>query len=309
MAPIYTAPNAAGLPYTPYLTVAEYQNDPDAIDTSDLVPGGTPQQNADALYQKIIQASSWMDTFCHYVLGATIDTETCRARIRSDGYLKVPTRGVPIREIEYFNLGLFPSGMASLSNSVIGDIWTEENIIWIPAYLSENSGGRTGVSFFGPGDKVFCQFQYVNGYANTLLSGNVSAGGTSIPVKSSLGIYPGMQLTIYDIGFTETILVDSSYVGGVGASTTIPLQVGTTLQFNHSSGVSVSDLPATAKKAAILATSAHIKTRGGGAMIMESVTEENPGKEESGEAGGVEDLALAASLLQKFRINYYGGSV
>ncbi len=100
--PLYVAPNRAGLPYTPYLTNAEYTNDPDSLDTSNLVPGGSVQQNADALFAKIVQASSWMDRQVHYILAATQDIETRKVRIRTDGTVRIATRGMPILEINSF---------------------------------------------------------------------------------------------------------------------------------------------------------------------------------------------------------------
>lgn len=302
MPAIYKAPNRAGLPYTPYLTVDEYLNDPDAVDASILVPNGTVQQNRDALAQKIIQASGWMNRQVHYVLAATLDTETRKAMVRVDGKVRLPCRGFPITEITSFSVGLYPSGMVAISANSYGDIWSEDNIIEVPVDYAQTSGT---IAVFGPGDKVYCQWQYVNGWANTLLNGNAAQGATSIVVNSSLGIYAGMQLTIYDLAKTETITVDSSYADGQGSSTTIPLLSGTSLLFQHNSGVSVSALPGDVKKAAILATSGHIKTRGSGALEMASM-DTDPSKEVRGEAEALEDLATAAAFLTPFKLSYYG---
>jgi hypothetical protein len=292
---LYIAPTAAGLPRTPYLTVAEYKADPDAVDYSSLVPGGSPQQQDDALAQRIWMASGRMDRFVHYVLGATQDTEMTRARVRRDGTVLVPTRGMPILEIDSFLVGGVPSALAAVTTAAAADAWVSRCTIRMPVIVANY------VAAFGVGDRVYCQWTYVNGYPNTLLAVDAAAGATSIIVQSSLGIYPGKQLTIYDLGITESITVASSYVGGFGSSTTIPLVSG--LVTGHSAGVAVSALPSDVKKAAVLMTTAMIKTRGSGAMVMESLDDERPGRSETGSA--LEEIALAESMLVSFVNPYF----
>ena len=297
--PIFIASTAAGIVDVPYLTTDEYINDPDAVDTSNLVPGGSVQQNLDVLFQKILQASGWMDSYVHYSLGATLDVEVMRCRVRVDGYVQFVARGMPIQEIESIKFGRIPSQMVSINPANYADIYAEENVVFIPAIVS-----TTATSSFGPGDKVYGQLTYVNGFANTLLANAPAAAATSLQVKSALAIYPGTQLVIYDLAKTETVTVAANYVGGIGlSSTTIPLASG--LLFAHSIGVAISALPPLAKKAAILATSAFIKTRGGGAMIMDAIVSENPSRVELGEAGAMQDLKMAADHLKSYRNMYF----
>jgi hypothetical protein len=207
---------------------------------------------------------------------------------------------MPILEINSFLAGPMPSQMAAVSTTIFPDIWTDDNVIEIPVYAV--TGQR--MSAYGPGSRIYVQYQFVNGYPNTLLANAPIQGATSLITQSALGIYPGSQLTIYDFGATETVIVAPNYIGGIGlSSTTIPLV--SPLLFGHAIGTSVSGLPATAKKAAILAVSGHIKTRGGGGLVMDAVSEDRVSKEEGGEAGGLQDLAMAAAMLRTFGIRYF----
>lgn len=297
-APIYIAPGSAGPIDVPYLTTDEYINDPDAVDWSNLVPGGTLTQNTDALFQKILEASSWMDSFCHYALGATVDIEVQRCRVRVDGTVQFATRGFPIQEIESIKIGRIPSQMVAINAANYPDIYAEENLIVIPAIVSTSA-----TSSFGPGDRVYVQVTYVNGFPNTITRVASLVNDTNLLVKSSLAIYPGTSLTIFDLAKTEVITVAPSYVGGLGSSTTIPLTSG--LVYAHGVGVAASGLTANAKKAAKLATSAFIRTRGNGAMQMNGITSDNPTGDVSGESGGLQDLRLAADLLKSFQNNFF----
>ena len=287
---LYVAPQAAGLPTTPYLTVAEFKAAPTDVDTTSLVPGGSQQQQDDALAAVILQASSAMDKFVHYTLGATVDTETrARVRVTRDGYVRVPVKaGIPILEVQTFQVGLVPSQMQSILSGA--DMWIDDNVIHVPVMAATSLPPR--VALFGPGDHVFAQWTHVNGYANTLLASPAVAGATSIVVRSQLGIYPGTYLVIYDSGLTETVQVGSTYVP---PATTIPLTSG--LLFNHQTvGISVSNLPPVAKKASVLWTTGLIKTRGAAGIVLDRVGEQ-PSHVSSEEGGGLEDIALAESML------------
>jgi hypothetical protein len=290
MAPLIVAPQAAGLPRASYLNVDEYLNSPVAIDTSDLVPDGSDEVQRDALATMIARASSWMDGYVHYTLGATLDTETCRSRIRVDGTVIVSTRGIPVLEVDSFLIGATPSALAAVTVAAAADAWIEDNTITMPAFLS---AGRDGVAWgLGLGVRVYCQWTYVNGFVNTLSAAATSVGDLSLSVQNPLGIYPGTELTIYDSGQTENVTVGPGYAAG---SASLPLS--TALLFSHAAGISVSALPPAVKEAAVLATSSMIKTRGADSLRMDSAT---------GSAGagggepGADDLIDAENLLTRF---------
>ena len=68
---------------TPYLTLAEYKNAPTAIDIDNLVFNSSdPDVQDSELMNVIARASSWIDTYCNQVLGATEETEKDRKSTR-----------------------------------------------------------------------------------------------------------------------------------------------------------------------------------------------------------------------------------
>ncbi len=298
---LIVAPQAAGLPSVSYLTVAEFYDAPTDVDLSTLVGGGNQQQQDTQLATIIAQASAWMDDTVNYVLGATIDTETTRARVRSDGYVVVPVRGIPILEVLSFSLGPLPSQMQALTSAADG--FVQDNTIWMPTIYGSSAAPRTiGPSY---GGRVWCRWTYVNGYPNTTLASVATAGATSISVASALGIYPGTSLVVYDSGLTETVQVAATFTPTTAAGpTSVPLVTG--LLYDHQTvGRSVSALPPNMKKAAILATTALIKTRGSAGLVMESVSGGTP-RMDATEQGGLEDLAMAAELLGRYVLPFYG---
>ncbi len=302
MPPLVTAPQAAGLPTVPYLTVAEFKAAPTDVDTASLYPGGSQQQQDDALAAVIGQASSAMDAYVHYTLGATLDTDTSRSRVRKDGYVVVTTRGIPVLEVDSFSIGLLPSQMTAVTSTAAADAYIEDNTIWMPAIASPTSPPR--MSAYGIGDRVFCQYTYVNGYANTLLNATAAAGATSLSLRSPLGIYPLTTLVIYDSGLSETVQVASSYVASTGAGpVTVPL-VSATVNQHLTVGISVSALPPNVKKAAVLWTTALIKTRGAAGVVLDSI-DGHPDKMATEEGGGLEDIALAESMLSRYILPTY----
>jgi hypothetical protein len=294
MPSLIVAPQAPGLAAVPYLTVAEYRAAPTDVDLTSLVPGGSQQQQDDMLATLIGQASSWMDGYVHYQLGATIDTEVrARVMVGRDGYVRVPVRGIPVLEVISFSVGLVPSQLQAITDGA--DAWVQDNVIAVPVALSTTLPVRT--SLITAGDRVFCSWAYVNGYPNTLLASTAHANDTSLSLRSALGIYAGSSLVIYDSGRTETVTVASSYVSST-APGTVSVPLAAPLAYDHLTvAVSVSALPARAKKAAILATSAMIKVRGSAGLVMESI-DAHAVKQATDEGGAVADLAMAEMQLQ-----------
>lgn len=299
---LVVAPQAAGVPAIPYLTTQEFRDAPTDVDLT-LVGGGTQVQQDNQLASVIAQASSWMDGYVHYSLGATLDTETrAGVRVASNGYVRLPVRGIPVLEVVSFSLGLVPSQFAALTSAQAADGWIEDNVLWMPAFVAATPPRTTP---FAVGSRLMCRWTYVNGYANTLLAAQAHAGDTSVSVRSPLGIYPGTTLTVYDTGRTEPVVVGPGYVSSTGTGP-VTLPLAAPLLYDHLTvSISVSALPAAVKKAAVLATTAFIKTRGSAGLVMDSIAGGHP-HEEQGEQGGIEDLAMAESLLQRYVLPYFG---
>lgn len=292
---------ASGITYTtrqfsaPYLTVDEYKQAPTAIDWTNIVVGGNLSAQEAELSNVITRASSWVDQFCNQILGATLDAEQQRTRVKGDGTLKIHPRYWPVVSLESFQFGTL-NNLQTLPDCSVA--WVDEQTIVVPyagASLNWSSSGPLGFGFpYTEGRELYVKYTYVNGYANTLLAANVSAGGSTITVDSGLGIVAGQSLNIYEAENSEMVTVSTSYVYG---STTVPL--ASPLVYAHNAGVSVSALPAAVKEATILATTAFIKVRGDNALVM-AVTD-RPGQQVPGAQDVGDDLALAQQLLRPFR--------
>ena len=267
---------------TPYLTPAEYIASPTGVDVSQLVPGGTNQQNADALAQTIARASSGIDSFCRKVLAATLDTQVGTYRVNRDGYILIKLDNTPIVQVNDVAVGIMPGQLSSLTD--LSGVWVGRKVISVPI-------ANLNFPPFGFGaSKLYAVTKYVNGWTNCLLAppNAATAGAATITVDNPLGIIPGLPVTIYDPGFTENVTVLS--VSGNTVTLTAPLA------FAHAVGVSVSALPPYVKEAAVLWTSGLIKTRGDDSYVMPA-----EGAQPSRIVGTMgdlgEDFALAADLL------------
>ncbi len=93
--------------------------------------------------------------------------------------------------------------------------------------------------------------------------------------------------------FTEVVTVQSVS----GTTLTVP-----PLQFDHATlGISVSALPPAVKEAAILLTSAFVKSRGREAVVMSAIRQAQPNQTTKDFGGATGDAMLATSILQQFK--------
>ncbi len=290
---------------TNYLSAQEYQSSPTAMDCSNLIPGGSAQANLESLVETIGRASSWIDQHCMGVAGtlcATSNIENARIWGSYRNTLLVRCKYWPVVEVQSFEYSTLPAGLA---NNNTASITPAGNIVIYPQQFEVSLSGVVGWGLGAPagivrGVEYTCQFQYVNGWPTSTLSASVAAGAASIAPISTEGIYPGITLTLYDLPNDEQVQVASSYVPH---TTPVPL-VGTT-QYAHASGVMVSNLPPAVKQAAILVTTAFIKQRGSGALVvadMGAVTKQQTGFSQN--AGS--DWAEAKDILQTFKQTYVG---
>lgn len=283
---------------TPYLTNQEYKNAPTAIDIDNLVFNSSdPDVQDSELANVIARASSWVDTFCNQVLGATQETETQRARISADGYIKWHPRYAPVIALTALQYGNPSTNLITATN--ISSAWIEQEQILYPyANLSTSMTSQGPLQFGFPttsGNQVYLKYTYVSGYANTTIVTAVAAA-TSITVAHGTGITAGKQLKIYDGMYSENVTVASSYVFG---STTVPLAAP--LVYSHSAGVSISALPPAVKEATILATTAMLKVRGDSSLTMAVGTLPNQSSVQQTQANIGDDMSMAMALLAPYR--------
>lgn len=280
----------------PYLTLQEFKNAPTALDYGNLVVGGNQAAQDAELSNAILRASSWIDQYCNQIIGATVDVEQQRTRIRPDGTLRFHPKYFPIVALSQLSIGFAANSLTSVQDP--SQAWLEEGQVIFP-YASQptqwSSQGPLGLGFPGtPRSEVFVNYSYVNGYGNDFLAANASVGATSITLNDGTGFTAGEQITIYDGASTERVTIADTYVFDAN---TIPLT--SPLLFAHNVGVSVSALPAAVKEACILVTSAFLKIRGDASLVM-AVTS-NPSRQIEGASGLGSDIAVAKELLLPFR--------
>lgn len=282
---------------TPYLTIAEYKNAPTSIDIDNLVFNSSDPDVQDSELTNVIdRASSWIDTFCNQILGATHETENQRARISSDGYIKFHPRYNPVIALTALQYGNPSTDLITVQDCSVA--WIEDQQILFPyAYMSSLFTSQGPLQFGAPyanGTQVYLKYTYVNGYANTLIA-TATATQSTLTVTDAVGITAGLEMKIYDGMYSERVTVADSYTFG---STTIPLEVP--LVYSHTAGVSISALPPAIKEAAILVTTAMLKVRGDASMTMGIGTA--PITDSTGVNQNItNDMSMAMDLLKPYR--------
>lgn len=300
---------------TPYITTAEYDNAPTAMDTTNLVSGGSVS-NLIALQETINRASSWVDQFTCGAWGtlcATVETENTRSWGSYRNTLIIHPKYWPTVEVRSFQFSSIPGGLASTTGASVTPsssitVYPQQFEVTLTAATTFNTTGTTGFGGWGSSYGIArrteydCLYTYVAGWPNTTLSASVAAGASSVAPTSVIGIYPGSLMTVYDLPNDEPCTVASTYIPG---SAVVPLT--SPLQFNHGSSATITNMPPAIKQAAILATTAFIKQRGSGALIVTDIAapittaESGTGAQQSGS-----DWAQAQRLLMPFRQQYVG---
>jgi hypothetical protein len=275
---------------TPYLTRAEFLAAPTGVDTTQLVPGGSANDNGAALDQVLAAASSYADTLCDQVLAATSDVQVGEYRVFRDGTIRVPVDYTPLIAVTGVLVGWQAGGLQALTD--LSGLWLQRKVVRIPITLYPALDTR--VAAVAGGGRMFAQVTYVNGYTNTTLTAQAVSGTTSLTVASPLGVFPGLPLTVLDGAGTELVTVASTYVQG---STTVPLT--TALASTHIPGVAVSALPRAIKQAVICLAAHIIKTRGAESLSLSGVSG-GPALQQS-TPGYTEEYEQAVDLLRVFR--------
>jgi len=280
----------------PYLTLQEYKNAPTALDYGNIVAGGNQSAQDAELSNAILRASSHIDQYCNQIIGATVDTEQQRTRIRPDGSVIFHPKYSPIVALTALNIGTDMNNLTAVPDPSIA--WLEEQSVLYPYANANLTWSTQGPISFGAsaGSRapLFVNYSYVNGYFNSTIGTAVNAGDTTITMSDGTGLTAGEQFTIFDGAKTETVTVASTYVFD---SNTVPLT--TPLTYAHSVGVSASSLPAAIKQACILLTSTYLKIRGDASLVMAVTT--NPSQQISGSQRLGNDIAVAEEILKPFR--------
>ena len=292
-----------------YLTVSEFLHAPTAVDTSELVDGGTAQDQLVELANIISRVSAWMDVYTMGIggtLAASANTKGAWIKPRR-GWVSFVLDYKPVLEVTAVGIGINPGAVVTIDANTAAMSSLSGKVLTFPALAYQPSTTLSTSQIFPrrPDGRIWAQVTYINGYPHTTLAASASQGATSISVGSTLGCQAGTQLTIYDNAITERITV---------TAVTSPTALATTaLAYGHTvpaapDGLTVSALPHDIKEAAILLTCALIKEKGEGGIVLDSFDTE-PSKVRSGSAAGglgVSDMEIAAELLNDYRISTRG---
>ena len=283
----------------PYLTPADYLAAGTGTDTSQLIPGGGPGATMAALAGLITRASSTADNMIQSTIAATSDVQVSPPegwRIQVLGgrsVVRVPVDNTPLIAVLGVSLGRTPDTVTPLTD--LTGVWAARKVATIPiGNLSASPTGTvpgTGPSSPSVSGRVWGSLTYSDGFFNSTLAAPVSAGDASITVVTPTGLYPGLTIPLYDTaaGHDEPCRVGPGYVYG---STTVPLLAP--LAYAHAAGCSVSALPPSVRDAVISLTTALLKRRGSGAMVIQTAHGEMAVQGDPGKA----DEAHARMLLQ-----------
>lgn len=298
---------------TPIISPAEFTNAPTAQDVMNLI-AGTNQANQTALQETINRASSWCDQHLFGAWGtiaSTVEVENARVWGSYRNTLLVHTKYWPLTEVQTFAYTPLPGGLAfsagaSITPSGAITIYPTEFEVVTTGTVSFSGTGQSGFGGFGATSGITrrveydTQYQYVAGFPNTMFTASVAAGASVVSPVSTVGIYPGSLMTIYDLPYDEPVTVASSYVPG---SAIVPLTAP--LQYSHGANATITNLPPAIKQACIWATVAFIKQRGSGSLIAADIGDLT--KTQTGFAQGAgSDFGQAMRLLNAFRQTYVG---
>lgn len=292
---------------TPYISTNEYINAPVAVDYNNLLPGGSADANLSALQETIGRASSWIDQYTCGVSGtlcATVETENARVWGSYRNTLSVHPRYWPVVEVQSFSYSTQPAGLINNNSASVNP---STSIMVYPqsfevAQAGAVSWGLAGSGGIVPRAEFTCAWRYVAGWPNTTLAASVAAGSTSVQPSVVTGIYPGTMLTLYDLPNDEPCTVASTYIPGDAA---VPLTAP--LQYDHLTTATITNLPPAVKQAAIHATTALIKQRGSGALIVQDMGAVTKMDADDGFVqGSSTDWSVAMTLLTPFKQQYVG---
>lgn len=298
-----------GLLTAPYVTLPEFKAAPTWLDVDDLIPGGVGSQQDEELYNVLLRASGWADDWCGQRLGAHTAYEQARTRVNRNGLVYLHPSNVPVRQVTGIAYGADFQNLTALTD--LSQIWVEDARGIVVSMLPLR-GTWAGSLEFGaiPASsqvQLFVAFQYTAGYGCTVLSEDVDADATSLPVYDPAGFQPpsttaigtlaGSTVRLWDPGFQEAVQISSSYTAG-----DTPLLTTSGVRYSHSAGAGISEMPPEIHQA-VIAMAVSL-------MMREDVSDDEPfagapygpalrRSAAGGKAGGLLDNAY--ELLEPYR--------
>jgi len=188
----------------PYVSLAEVKFSPtaSAIDFTNLIEDASQAVQDRALYELIVRASSKADNYTMGVYGslcATSNTENGRYYMNRMGQIVINPYFTPILAVESFSAGWGPGdGLQNIQLSTSNCAIERTQFIITSQSTMGLYFGNLGIvgGNMQSGTEIFCQWTYINGWANTFTNTSSVAGATSMTVNNVMGIFPGQNLTM-----------------------------------------------------------------------------------------------------------------
>ncbi|MFD2421669.1 hypothetical protein [Amycolatopsis pigmentata] len=250
-----------------YITCEEYRAAPTALNTNNLVPGGTQTDQDNELAGIIARASRWIDNVARQPLYATQGAQNERVRIDDQGYLVLKAHQDRVKSVDALSYGATFQSMTAISTPIpASQYFIEENRILF-SMLGSGVQWTGSLAFIAQprSGQALVSWTYTAGWATTRLASAAAQGASSITVETASGIQPGMLARIVAGDAQVNVQVASTYTPG---STTVPLV--SPLAAAWAAGSWFGEVPDDGKEACILATSHYIKERKGGGFTIAS---------------------------------------
>lgn len=230
----------------PFVTTAAFQAHPTFLDLLNLRSGdASPGHQTQELYNILLMSSAWVENYCEQPLQAATRTDFIRTRIDRAGRLKHHPDHIPVISFTGLSFGPYPNQLTALTD--FSNTWVEDQrqLIAYAAPLSlTSSAGPLQFGGITPDLEMYCQWTYVSGWVNTVMTTSPSAGASAFGVADVTGLVAGTVLRLWEPGLEESVTV-SSVVG-----TTVNI-TGTLLN-THTATSGVSSLPPDIHLATIL---------------------------------------------------------
>lgn len=229
-----------------YITLAELKRNPIYNQLEQLVVDSSPADRDAELTRIIARVSALINGFCNQNLAATVDNEITQIRASDDGSLRINTRSNPIVEVLSVSVGPNVYSLTEVPDlsHVILDPWR----ITIPSASPSGSWYWSGNLPLGgvarPGQRLWAEFTYVNGFPITTIAAGVSPGDTSITVVDATGVIAGRTLLTIEDGIYLEQVVPTAVNGNV---LTVPA-----VAFAHQAGVGIHSFPGDIKEAVLV---------------------------------------------------------
>lgn len=280
---VYTTGYTVLPPWTlhQYVTYQEFADAPTGLNYTNLIAGGTAQQEQAAVNKLLQRASEIVDYACRMSLHAETRTDTFRVYPDSNGNIVVVAPKFPVQSVTSLQWAYSPQ---SGYNTV------DASTVMIDPGVFPQMVRAYGCYYAY--QRLLVQMTYVAGFVCTTLTQSTNVGDTNIQVYDATGIAAGQVIPLYDSANSEPL-----YIASVNGDT---VTLSQPLAYEHAIGCGVSLVPEDIKQATIMIATFLLNERSLGEVDMGfGSTHATVGKTKN-----VNEYALGIEILQRYKRVY-----